>query len=224
MATNQQGQPQKVQLPFLPITYSSDKQPDASFLDKTAAIFFNMESLPVPFASSLTVDKAKQPAATFHVLAKTSAETARITKGGALWPNPPSGEGVHSAAIVAASVEGVLSSAFGHGKSPKTARVLVLSSGTMFASPLARASNTPVAPGEDAMKIAIAPPTDANLSQMALPYAQQDLTQVILSFKNSLDWMAADDDFAKCAGKLLSKSADEPKKPPKPKSPQRQHQ
>jgi len=219
---NQAGQLSSMKLSFLPITYASDKSPDASFLDKTAAIFFNMESLPVPFASSLTIDKSKQSAATFHVLAKTSAESARLSKGGALWPSMPSGEGVHSAAIVAASVEGVLTSAFGHGKSAKTARVLVLSSGSMFASPLARAANAPDQPGQGTMMVL--PPTDDTLSQMAMPYAQQDLTQVILSFKNSLDWMAADEDFAKCAGKLIEKSDDQPKKKPKTGSPKRQNQ
>ncbi len=198
------------QMSFMPLVYSGDSKPDASFLDKDAAIFFNMAALPFPFASSLTLELTKQPEATFHVLARSSTESALVTKGGALWPSAPSGEGPHAPAIVAASVEGVLTSGFGHGKSPKSARVLVLSSGAMFANPLANASN---GPEESKDMMPSAPPTDEALSQLAMTYAQQDLTQVILAFKNSLDWMASDEDLARCAGQLLKKpDDDEPRK------------
>ncbi len=163
-----------------------------------------MAALPFPFASALTLEQTKQPEATFHVLARTSKESALVTTGRALWPSAPPGEGAHAASIVAASVEGVLTSAFGHGKSPKSARVLVLSSAAMFGNPLASASNAPLENTDPMMPATM--PTDEMLSQLSMTYAQQDLTQVILAFKNSLDWMASDEDLARCAGQLIKKS------------------
>ena len=68
------------------------------------------------------------------------------------------------------------------------------------------------APEETKDALTAAAPTDETLAQLSMPYAQQELTQVILAFKNSLDWMASDEDLARCAGQILPKRDDEPKK------------
>ena len=205
------GKMTTLQTTFLPVVHSDDSKADASFLDKDAAIFFNLTTLPFPLASSLTIDQSKQPEATFRVLARTSKESALVTKGGALWPSGPDGAGAHGPAIVAVSVEGTLTSGFGHGKSPRSTRVLILSSAAMFSNPLAAAVSAPEE-GTEPMQPA-APPTDESLSRLSMSYAQQDVTQVILAFKSSLDWMASDEDLARCAGQLLKTTEDdEPKR------------
>ncbi|MEI7892551.1 MAG: hypothetical protein WCI05_05645 [Myxococcales bacterium] len=45
---------------------------------------------------------------------------------------------------------------------------------------------------------------DEQLQQLAGPYAQQAITQTILSFKNALDWLSGDTDLLAVSAKILS--------------------
>ena len=82
-----------------------------------------------------------------------------------------------------------------------TARVLVISSSQFFANPFARAGNGPdmgqmggMMPGGGG---------DEMLQQLAMPYAQQILTNTILVFKNTLDWVTGDVDLLAVSAKIL---------------------
>ena len=73
------------------------------------------------------------------------------------------------------------------------ARVLVISSSQFFANPFARAGN-----GPDMGQMGMMMPGgggDEMLQQLAMPYAQQILTNTILVFKNMLDWVTGDVDL-----------------------------
>ena len=45
---------------------------------------------------------------------------------------------------------------------------------------------------------------DEQLQQLAGPYAQQCLTETILAFKNTLDWLTGDTDLLAVSAKILS--------------------
>ena len=89
-------------------------------------------------------------------------------------------------------------------QSSKTARVLVVSSAQFTANPFARAGNGPEMPQMQGM-----PPGmmggggDEQLLQLAGPYAQAALTDMILSFKNTLDWLTGDTDLVAASAKIL---------------------
>lgn len=177
-------------------------------LDTSAPPFFRMREVVLPFASSLTLHKEKQPDATeLSVMARSSphsiAETGdSIPLGVQSWhPN-----GSWRQVDVAARVEGRLRSAFPEGRSidaikrvpeGKTARVFVLASSQFTANPFARAGNGTPSPqfagmtiGDDKTLLAIAGPY-ADLQHGASP-----LLAAILVTKNVLDWMTRDPGFS----------------------------
>jgi hypothetical protein len=47
---------------------------------------------------------------------------------------------------------------------------------------------------------------DEELQMISQPYAQQYLTETILAFKNTLDWMGGDSDLIAASAKLLGES------------------
>jgi ABC-type uncharacterized transport system involved in gliding motility auxiliary subunit len=188
---------------------------DEQLLDTGFAAFFRISQVPFPFASSLVLHREKQPdvaADKFKVLARTTPKTLRETgetadlKPMRQWR--PKGE--FSQFNLSASIEGKLKSAFPAGEkqgvdapaqSASTARVLVVSSSQFFANPFARAGN-----GPDMGQMAQMMPGgggDEQLQQLAMPYAQQILTNTILVFKNMLDWVTGDVDLLAVSAKIL---------------------
>jgi hypothetical protein len=110
---------------------------------------------------------------------------------------------------IAAQVEGTLKTAFPSGdkqgvetpdKSAKAARVFVVSSSEFLANPFARAGN-----GQEMSQFGMNMPVggDKELGQLAGPYAQQALTQTILCFKNTLDWISGDTDLLAVSAKII---------------------
>ena len=195
----------KLEFPFVPIARASGD--DGSLLDARSAVFFRLSEVAFPFASSLELDPKKQPGATARVLARASKGAATSTEDPAnlsplqKWPARPPGGG----AVLAASVEGRLTSAFGKGASAGHARVLVIASSQFLANPFARAGN-PDPTSAASLGFAV-PAGDETMLQLAQPYAQGELTSTILVFKNTLDWLSMDDDLAKCAiGSATEKS------------------
>jgi hypothetical protein len=110
---------------------------------------------------------------------------------------------------IAAQVEGTLKTAFPSGdkmglevpdKSVKTSRIFLVSSSGFLTNPFARAGN-----GTEMSQFGMNIPMgqDEQLLQLAGPYAQQGLTQTILAFKNTLDWISGDTDLLAVSAKII---------------------
>jgi hypothetical protein len=111
--------------------------------------------------------------------------------------------------VIAAAATGKLKSAFAGTpdesiktpeRSDKDSRVLVISSSLFLTNPFAYAGNGPDLGGQFAMFGNVG--GDENLLQIAQPYTKH-LTNTILSFKNTLDWMAGDTDLLAASAKLV---------------------
>jgi ABC-type uncharacterized transport system involved in gliding motility auxiliary subunit len=213
-----QGGPQTMRFPPLhdvrdDFRFTGDEQ----LLDTGFASFFRITQVPFPFPSSLVLHRDKQPEVTdpakFKVLARTTPKTLRET-GDTIDMKPmrqwrPKGE--FSQFNIAAEIEGKLHTAFPAGDkmgvdapavAAGTARVLVISSSQFFANPFARAGNGPEMQGQMAQMMPNAG-GDEMLQQLAMPYAQQILTNTILVFKNMLDWVTGDVDLLAVSAKIL---------------------
>lgn len=211
-----QGGPQTMRFPPLhdvraDFRFTGDEQ----LLDDGFAAFFRINQVPFPFPSSLVLHRDKQPDIApdkFKVLARTTPKTLRET-GDSIDMKPmrqwrPKGE--FSQFNLAATLEGKIKTAFPTGdkmgveapaQSANTARVLVISSSQFFANPFARAGN-----GPDMGQMGMMMPGgggDEMLQQLAMPYAQQILTNTILVFKNMLDWVTGDVDLLAVSAKIL---------------------
>jgi ABC-type uncharacterized transport system involved in gliding motility auxiliary subunit len=121
-------------------------------------------------------------------------------------PNPPQEQ-----RVLAAFAQGKLKSAFAGspsedikppGRAPKDSRVLLISSSLFLTNPFAYAGNGPDLGGQFAMFGNVG--GDELLMAIAAPYAQKHLTNTILSFKNTLDWLAGDNDLIAVSAKLIS--------------------
>lgn len=211
-----QGGPQTMRFPPLHDVRADQRfTGDEQLLDDGFAAFFRINQVPFPFPSSLVLHRDKQPdvaADKFKVLARTTPKTLRET-GDTIDMKPmrqwrPKGE--FSQFNLAASLEGKIKSAFPDGEkmgveapaqAANTARVLVISSSQFFANPFARAGN-----GPDMGQMGMMMPGgggDEMLQQLAMPYAQQILTNTILVFKNMLDWVTGDVDLLAVSAKIL---------------------
>jgi hypothetical protein len=225
-----QGGPQTMRFPPLhdvrdDFRFSGDEQ----LLDTGFAAFFRISQVPFPMDSSLVLHREKQPdvaaaaakcpagkpcPAQFKVLARTTPKTLRET-GDTVDMKPmrqwrPKGE--FSQFNLAATIEGKdLASAFPAGdkmgveapaKSAGTSRILVIASSQFFANPFARAGNGPDM-GQMGMQMPPGMGGDEQLQQLAMPYAQQILTNTIIVFKNMLDWVTGDVDLLAASAKIL---------------------
>jgi hypothetical protein len=178
----------------------------ASRLDASFPPFFSLPELSFPFASSLELRPEHQPRATFAIVARSTPQTTAFT-GPTVDLAPlrrwkPSGGTAQR--IVAAAVTGAIdpglagnakAAAAGGNTARAPSRVFVISSSQFLLNPFARAGNrTDARAGMMQYK-----PGDETLTALASPYAQTTLTMMILAFKNTLDWMANDDDLISCA-------------------------
>ncbi len=179
-----------VRFPYIPLLSGDDAGKRSTAVQTRASVFLRANDVAFPFASSLALDRAKQPAATFTTLATSSDETIRSRTSGPMWPKTSFDKGQAGAAVVAVQVEGPMTSAFGKGKSQGRGRVLVLASSWAFANPFW----SPNASGD----AVVAGAEDSALAAMGAPYAQSQMLQDILTMKNTLDW-ASDGDLARCA-------------------------
>jgi len=182
-------------------------------LDTSFAGFFRMDEVILPFPSSLTLLKDKQPAdVKVYAVARTTPATS-VDKSDTIdmklreqWrPKPPQEQ-----RVIAAVAEGKLKSAFAGSPSeevkpaseraPQPSRVLVVSSSQFLTNPFAYAGNGPELGGQFQMFGAVG--GDPNLLQIAQFYTKH-LTGTILSFKNTLDWMSGDTDLIASSAKLI---------------------
>ncbi len=175
-------------------------------LDSSFAAFFRLPEVAFPYPSSLELLRDKQPAdVTLKAVARTTPNTTELTdenlelnvrvKG---WqPKPPAEQHV-----IAAYAEGKLKSAFGDAVAPETSRVLVVSSSQYLTNPFAYSGNGPELGQEFAMMGNVG--GDQMLLTIAGPYAQRYLTNMILSLKNTLDWVTGDSDLLAISAKIIA--------------------
>jgi ABC-type uncharacterized transport system involved in gliding motility auxiliary subunit len=193
-----------------------DVQDDSRFtgnetlLDTGFPAFFRLPEVVVPMASSLATHPEKQPEAKLSVVARSTPrsmlETGDTVDLAPFKKIPPKGPWAQYP--VAAQVEGTLHSAFtgdnmgvtAPDKSAQKARVFLVSSSEFLANPFARAGN-----GKEMKQYGMSMPIgeDKDLEEIAGPYAQQALTQTILAFKNTLDWMTGDTDLLAVSAKII---------------------
>jgi ABC-type uncharacterized transport system involved in gliding motility auxiliary subunit len=185
-----------------------------ALLDTSFPCFFRLEALMFPFASSLVLHKDVQPDAKSEVVARSTPFSFHETtdtvdlKPFQRWkPKPEKPEQYN----VAASVEGTLKTAFPSGdkmgvdapeKSAKSARVFVLASSQFLSNPFARAGQ-----GQDMSQYGMQQMVggDKELQQLAQQYLSKTvLTAMILSFKDTLDWLTGDTDLLAASAKILS--------------------
>ena len=185
--------------------YEDAQQP----LDDTFAAFFRLAELSFPFPSSLVVHADKQPEAKLKVVARSPVAWSETTdtvelKLSPTWrPKLPL-----ESKNIAVSVEGTLKAAMGAGDGVEMAavskdksRVLVISSAQFLDNPFARSGAGQEMGGQFGMMGPVG--GDEKLQMMAGIYAQRYITQTILAFKNTLDWMTGDANLIAVSAKLL---------------------
>jgi ABC-type uncharacterized transport system involved in gliding motility auxiliary subunit len=186
---------------------------DERTLDTSFAGFFRMDELMFPFPSSLELVKGKQPADVKISAVARSTPATTVDKSETVdmkpradWkPKPPQKQ-----RIIAAVAEGKLKSAFAGSPSeevklatetaPEPSRVLVISSSLFLTNPFAYAGNGPELGGQFQMFGGVG--GDQDLQQIGGAYTKH-LTGTILSFKNTLDWLAGDADLLAASAKLI---------------------
>jgi ABC-type uncharacterized transport system involved in gliding motility auxiliary subunit len=176
---------------------------DEKAIDMSFPPFFRLEELTFPFASSLKLLRNNQPAdVKLASVARTTPQTS-VDKSATVdmklrtdWsPKPP-----QESRIIAAYAQGKLKSAFGTERAPADSRVLVVSSSLFLSNPFAYAGNGPDLGGQFAMFGNVG--GDENLLRIAQPYVEY-LTNTIISFKNTLDWLSGDSDLVAASAKLI---------------------
>ncbi len=181
-------------------------------LDTTFPAFFRIQELAFPFASSVALLADKQPEAQLKILAR-STPRALVEKTDTVDLRPFQRwgrKGEFGQFGLAASAEGTLKTAFPGDakgmerpeKSKDKARVLVVASSLFLANPFARAGNPPDMGQMGGMFAGMG--GDDALLQVAMPYAQKQLSAALLAFKNTLDWATGDTDLLAVSAKILS--------------------
>lgn len=199
---------------FLPgiaqVQYVPGVDEEQQMLDNSFAGFFRLEEIAFPYPSSLTLHPDKQPSAKLSVVARTSprtttasGESVELRPSTDFEPKPPFEQ--HAIAAVA---EGKLKRAMEPADgieipetSSEDARVFVLASGQFLTNPFARAGKGPDLGPQFAMMGNVG--GDEMLQAISQPYAQKYLTNTILVFKNTLDWMSGDSDLIAASAKIL---------------------
>ncbi len=187
--------------PPIPIVSNESSTPTKGPLDSSAVPFFRLDTLAFPYASSLRLTPDKQPAdVKLRGIARSSDDTTSTQASPVdLRPAPSYPRGEMRSHLLAVTVQGRLCSAFplplGDGKlgpvSPAPSRLLVIASSTYLANPFVYADN--------------ATTPDPMVGGLAQPYLS-NLTPTIISLKNTLDWMLADDDFVELSATIVPRS------------------
>ncbi|WP_394844394.1 GldG family protein [Pendulispora brunnea] len=203
---------------FLSVQDDSRFSGEEQLLDSSFPAFFRMNDLVFPFSSPLLLHTDIQPEATVKSVARSTPNSTAV--GGETVDLKPfqnwstlRKKSAPAQYVIAATVDGTLKTAFPSGdkqgidtpeKSKSAARVFVLSASQFLANPFARAGNAP-----DMGQMGMMMPQmggDEQLQQLAQPYAQQALTNTILSFKNTLDWLGGDSDLLAVSAKILNEA------------------
>ncbi len=203
---------------------------DKRILDKTFAPFFRANQIPIPFASTLIVHKDKQPNTRVRVVARSypnatadTTENIDMLKVISQKPVGEKGQKVIAVALEAGCCDGTtkckaddlckkgtLKSAFSgdnmgveaESESKGPDQILVVSSSEFLANPFARAGNPPPMPPQMQMMGAMG--GDQELQMIAGGYYQESIVGIVLTLKNTLDWMSGEQDMVATSAKLAS--------------------
>ncbi|HVU00287.1 MAG TPA: Gldg family protein [Polyangiaceae bacterium] len=188
---------------------------DEKMLDTSFPAFFRLPETVFPFASSLEIQRDKQPSdVKITAIARSSDQAGSSTEGTVDlkikmdWPPKPP----YDRHVLAATVEGKLKSAFAGGgddmgvkvpeRAPQPSRVLVVSSSEFLTNPFAYSGNGPDLGPQFAMYGGA--PGDKQLLMFSGQYANRYLTNTILAVKNTLDWISGDQDLLAASAKIIS--------------------
>jgi ABC-type uncharacterized transport system involved in gliding motility auxiliary subunit len=209
----QGGQPAWIRHPGIAHVVNDTRMDEKEkLLDTGFAGFFRMDEVVLPFPSSLELKRDKQPADVKLVVVARSTPQSSVEKSDTVdmklreqWrPKPPQQQ-----RILSAYADGKLKSAFAGSpmegikpaeRAPQPSRVLVISSSLFLTNPFAYAGNGPELGGQFQMFGAVG--GDPQLLMFAQPYAKY-LTPMIISLKNTLDWMSGDSDLIAASAKLI---------------------
>ena len=191
---------------------------DEQLLDTGFAAFFRITQVPFPFPSSLVLHRDKQPEVTdpakFKVLARTTPKTLRET-GDTIDMKPmrqwrPKGE--FSQFNIAATDRGQAQDGLPDRRQDgrRGSRAVAAEQRRASSSSRRRSSSRTPSPAPatartwDRWRMMMpGGGGDEMLQQLAMPYAQQILTNTILVFKNMLDWVTGDVDLLAVSAKIL---------------------
>src|SRR6478609_3652153 len=210
----QTGQPQWIRHPGIAHVINDTRLDEKDkLLDTGFAGFFRLDEIIFPFPSSLDLKRDKQPADVKLSAVARSTPASNVDTSETIdmklreqW-RPKAKQDQR---IISAYADGKLKSAFAGSPSeeikpaeraPTASRVLVVSSSLFLTNPFAYAGNGPDLGGQFAMFSAVG--GDPKLLALAQPYTKY-LTNTIIAFKNTLDWMAGDADLVGSSAKLLS--------------------
>ncbi|MFS8065781.1 MAG: GldG family protein [Byssovorax sp.] len=225
---------QQIRFPAAPLAVADGRlEPKDQFLDQRFPGFFRLPQLVFPFASTLVAHAEKQPSAAVKVVARTSPKATVVTtdtvdmklvefkaKGDfgqramAIAVEAGCCDGTNECSEKDPCKAGTIKSAFGgkegegistSAESKGPSRILVIASSQFLANPFARAGNAPPMPPQMQMMGPMG--GDEDLMTISQPYASEYLTGTILTFKNTLDWMASDADLIAVSAKLLGESS-----------------
>jgi hypothetical protein len=160
------GDQQPASLPFIPVARVAD-----GTLAVHSPAFFGVQSVAVPFASSITLHAERQREATMSELIYSSDGAIRASGELLdLYPVKPA-VGPTGHVLLGASIAGILHGAFDPAKrSARPARVLVVASSRFLSSP------TP------------------NLADLVDEYEREHLPERLLAFEGLLDWLTLNDE------------------------------
>lgn len=198
-----------------PITVLQDEDrfdDEQKLLDTSFPAFFRMRQVAFPFASPLVLHQDKQPDAKFKVVARTyPGSTVDASDGIPMkFSDKWAQKGAAEQRIVGVAIEGTFKTAFPSGdkmgidapaQSKAPGGILVISSSQFLANPFARSGNPPPMPPQLQMMGPMG--GDPELQMFARPYFENYFRPLVMSFKNTLDWMSGDADLIAVSAKLL---------------------
>ncbi len=164
-------------------TVADDEDQPPTF-DQSFGPLSPLSELALPFASTIEFDARKQPAATLRAVITSSPHAFSNSQGTTLSPSgsPTKAIGPERRRVLAATVEGRITSAFSAHQAP--GRILAIASSQFVTNPFARAA---------------ANHDDATLDGLASAYARRHLHSTVLALKGILDWSVASEELLACS-------------------------
>lgn len=233
LALDNDGPPKVIPIPWaVQLQPNSNFEGDKELVDRGFPAFFRLDQVPVPFPSTLVLHSEKQPNIRTRVIGRTypdaTAETSDnvdMSLGKMLSNTGATGEKAQR--VIAVALEpaccdgkptcgdddkckkGILQSAFtgdnmgvdAAAQSAGPASVFVVSSSQFLANPFARSGNPPPMPPQ--MQMMGGGGGDRDLQMVARFYYKNSFPWMVMSLKNTLDWMGGEQDLVATSAKLL---------------------